>query len=100
MAFVGRDGGVNPTLETLIRLAPLGTPRVLRRAVRGTVIDCTPPARSTKNIPTGSRPSPPFRGEREGPVAQRREGEVGGAAHRLVGSPHPTLSPRPAGGEG
>src|SRR6267143_1452614 len=41
----------------------------------------------------GTRPSPPFRGEREGPVAQRREGEVGGAARRLVGFPHPTLSP-------
>ena len=45
-------------------------------------------------------PSPPPRGEREGPVAQRREGEVGDAAYRLVGPPHPSLSPRPAGGEG
>jgi threonylcarbamoyladenosine tRNA methylthiotransferase MtaB len=27
--------------------------------------------------PTSPRPSPPFRGEREGPVAERREGEVG-----------------------
>src|SRR5271166_5662993 len=45
-------------------------------------------------------PSPPFRGEREGPVAQRWEGEVGGGANRHAGPPHPALSPpRPAGGE-
>ena len=44
-------------------------------------------------------PSPPFRGEREGPVAQRWEGEVGDATPHLIGPPHPTLSPRPAGGE-
>jgi len=44
------------------------------------------------------KPSPPFRGEREGPP--KREGEVGGAANRFVGPPHPALSPRPAGGEG
>ncbi len=45
-------------------------------------------------------PSPPFRGEREGPRRDRAgEGEVGGAANRLVGPPHPALSPRPAGGE-
>ena len=43
--------------------------------------------------------SPPFRGEREGPVAQRWEGEVGQAANRPGGPPHPILSPRPAGGE-
>jgi hypothetical protein len=36
-------------------------------------------------------PSPPFRGEREGPA--KREGEVGGAANRLDGPPHPPLSP-------
>jgi hypothetical protein len=36
-----------------------------------------------KEIRRGS-PSPPFRGEREGPVAQRREGEVGGAANEFV----------------
>jgi PIN domain nuclease of toxin-antitoxin system len=34
------------------------------------------------------------------PAAQVWEGEVGGATNRLVGPPHPTLSPRPAGGEG
>jgi len=44
-------------------------------------------------------PSPPFRGEREGPVAERWEGEVG-IGHRS-GIPHltPTLS-APRGGEG
>jgi branched-chain amino acid transport system ATP-binding protein len=45
-------------------------------------------------------PLRPARGEREGPAAQRREGEVGGAANQFVGPPHPALSPRPAGGEG
>jgi hypothetical protein len=39
-------------------------------------------------------------GEREGPVAERREGEVGSTANRLVRPPHPALSPRPAGREG
>ncbi len=43
-------------------------------------------------------PSPPFRGEREGPAEW--EGEVGTAVHQLGGPPHPALSPRPAGGEG
>ena len=37
-------------------------------------------------------PSPPFRGEREGPGAERREGEVDDAANRLGGPPHPALS--------
>jgi cytochrome c oxidase assembly protein subunit 15 len=47
------------------------------------------------------RPSPPFRGEREGPAPKASEGEVGeaGAAQR-PGPPHPALSARPAGGEG
>ena len=44
-------------------------------------------------------PSPPLRGEREGPNPQGWEGEVGGAADQHVGPPHPALSPRPAGGE-
>jgi integrase/recombinase XerC len=48
--------------------------------------------------PRADNPSPPFRGEREGPA--QREGEVGGAAKRHIGPPHPALSPRPAGGEG
>src|SRR5229473_8038710 len=44
-------------------------------------------------------PSPPFRGEREGPIVQRWEGEVGVAERS--GIPHltPTLS-APGGGEG
>src|SRR6266581_8488429 len=44
-------------------------------------------------------PSPPFRGEREGPIAQRWEGEVG--LGERSGIPHltPTLS-APGGGEG
>ena len=33
-------------------------------------------------------PSPTFRGEREGPVAKRWEGEVGQAANRPGGPPH------------
>src|SRR5580704_16310358 len=57
-------------------------------------------SRSTKIMPADTSPSPPFRGEREGPNPQGWEGEVGGATNRLVGPPHPTLSPRPAGGEG
>src|SRR5438270_2401511 len=41
---------------------------------------------------SSASPSPPFRGEREGPVAQRWEGEVGGAADP---PPHPDpLRPR------
>jgi hypothetical protein len=45
-------------------------------------------------------PSPPFRGEREGPSAQRWGGEVGVIGKRS-GIPHltPTLS-APLGGEG
>jgi heme a synthase len=45
-------------------------------------------------------PSPPLRGEREGPVAKQGEGEVGDAVPPTLGPPHPALSPRPAGGEG
>jgi cytochrome c oxidase assembly protein subunit 15 len=45
-------------------------------------------------------PSPPLRAEREGPVAKQGEGEVGDAVPPTLGPPHPTLSPRPAGGEG
>src|SRR5205814_9484732 len=33
--------------------------------------------RELRTPPPAQFPSPPFRGEREGPVAQRREGEVG-----------------------
>jgi hypothetical protein len=42
-------------------------------------------------------PSPPFRGEREGPGAERREGEVGDAANRLGG---PLTLPSPPGRRG
>jgi cytochrome c oxidase assembly protein subunit 15 len=47
------------------------------------------------------RPSPPFRGEREGPAAKGWEGEVGKAtATQRRPPPHPALFPRPARGEG
>ena len=55
------------------------------------------PPEDSRELP--ARPSPPFRGEREGPIAEQWEGEVGAAAAPLVGPPHPALSPRPAGGE-
>src|SRR6266853_1080206 len=72
--------------------------------------------RSTAHLshPVCKSPSPPVRGEREGPLAHRRcatrqaharvrregrEGEVGDAANRFVDPPHPALPPRPAGGE-
>src|ERR1700730_14040578 len=42
-------------------------------------------------------PSPPFRGEREGPVAQRREGEVGRSASAPASPPLPSpTSPHPS----
>jgi uncharacterized protein (DUF488 family) len=46
-------------------------------------------------------PSPPFRGEREGPAPQAWEGEEGASAAQASGIPHltPTLSAR-GGGEG
>jgi error-prone DNA polymerase len=47
-----------------------------------------------------NNPSPPFRGEREGPIVQRWEGEVGDAEPRSSAPLTTTLSPRPAGGEG
>jgi CelD/BcsL family acetyltransferase involved in cellulose biosynthesis len=51
--------------------------------------------------PAAPSPSPPFRGEREGPRRDSAwEGEVGSAADWCDGPPHPALSPRPAGGEG
>jgi len=45
-------------------------------------------------------PSPPFRGESEGPAPQAWEGEAGVSPVSPYGPPHPALSPRPAGGEG
>src|ERR1700730_16643793 len=53
-------------------------------------------SRSTKTMPADTSPSPPFRGEMEGPDPPGWEGEVGGATNRPVGPPPPTLSPRPA----
>ena len=48
-----------------------------------------------------ARPSPPFRGEREGTHrVSDGEGEVGSAAIGSSAPLTPTLSPRPAGGEG
>jgi ceramide glucosyltransferase len=47
-----------------------------------------------------SSPSPPFPSEREGPIAQRWEGEVGSTAAPLINPPHPSLSPGPPGREG
>ncbi len=44
-------------------------------------------------------PSPPFRGEREGPGAQRREGEVGGAASANGSAPLTLPSPPGRRGE-
>ncbi|MBV8121672.1 MAG: error-prone DNA polymerase, partial [Alphaproteobacteria bacterium] len=44
-------------------------------------------------------PSPPFRGEREGPALKAREGEVGSAASGSSAPLTPTLFPRSAGGE-
>jgi len=45
-------------------------------------------------------PSPPLKGEREGPALKAREGEVGDAETGSSAPLTPTLSPRPAGGEG
>src|SRR5580704_9511742 len=54
-------------------------------------------SRSTKIMPADTSPSPPFRGEREGPNPQGWEGEVGGATNRLVG---PLTPPSPPGQRG
>ena len=63
--------------------------------------------RPPRVLPGRQSPSPPFRGEREGPVAREPsahgldpwglEGEVGDAVNRLGGPPHPSLSPRRRG---
>jgi adenosylcobinamide kinase / adenosylcobinamide-phosphate guanylyltransferase len=50
-----------------------------------------------KDVPMS--PSPPFRGEREGPIAQRWEGEVGVGNRSAIPYLTPTLS-APGGGEG
>jgi hypothetical protein len=55
-----------------------------RRAVRGTETDCTRAERHNHRF-TGNSPSPPFRGEREGPRrGSAGEGEVGIAANCLM----------------
>src|SRR6266850_3058356 len=62
-----------------------------------------PHSDSTNELPAEIRPkspSPPFRGEREGPTPEAWEGEVGGAADRDVGPPPPPPPPPPAGGGG
>src|SRR5216684_4876347 len=50
-------------------------------------------------MPLCKNPSPPFREEREGPSAQRWEGEVGIGRHSGILHLTPTLS-APRGGEG
>src|SRR2546421_12758955 len=45
-------------------------------------------------------PSPSFRGEREGPIAERWEREVGLSARALESLTSPRPSPPPGGGEG
>jgi hypothetical protein len=50
------------------------------------------------SLTSGNFPSPPFRGEREGPSAQRWEGQVGGG--KRSGIPRLTLTlSAPGGGE-
>jgi len=50
---------------------------------------------------TENSPSPPFRGEREGPRrASAGEGEVGDAANCLIGPPSPFPLPPAGGGRG
>ena len=72
-------------------------PAGAERPAGGRLAVCAPPL-----IRASIRPSPPFRGEREGSArVSAWEGEVGRAAVRSLGSPHltPTLS-APKGGEG
>jgi hypothetical protein len=54
---------------------------------------------STKIMPADTSPSPPFRGEREGPNRRVGRVEVGGATYRLVG-PLTLPSPPASGGRG
>jgi len=88
-----RCAGLSGEVETVARL-PFGATEHL----------CHPVCKS---------PSPPFGGEREGPLAHRRcatrqaharvrregrEGEVGDATNRFVGPPHPPSPPGRRGG--
>src|SRR5205823_11746776 len=101
-------GGRNERFLGKEKSAPPPIPSPARgRAVRGTEVGCSMAALLNRKCVVrrfgvgDQSPSPPFRGEREGPGRDRAgEGEVGSAANRFVGSPHPALSPRPAGGEG
>src|SRR5205823_1937382 len=63
-------------------------PRACRRAGAGVV---TAPVGGA----LGRNPSPPFRGEREGPIAARWEGEVGLLAGLLESPTSPRPSPPP-----
>jgi hypothetical protein len=49
-------------------------------------------SRSTKIMRADTSPSPPFRGEREGPNRRVGRVEVGGATNRFVGYPLPPAS--------
>src|SRR6266566_5200938 len=82
---------------SLERLAALCGDRLLRIGLSAT----QKPIEAVARFLVGARhgvPSPPFRGEREGPAPKAWEGEVGGARSGTVGPLTPTLSPRPAGG--
>jgi len=83
---------------SLERLAALCGDRLLRIGLSAT----QKPIEAVARFLVGARhgvPSPPFRGEREGPAPKAWEGEVGGARSGTVAPLTPTLSPRPAGGE-
>src|SRR5690349_19556930 len=90
-----RNERQNPSSERSKHARPLRSPRASRSAPMSA-------SRTSSHAVVGisGSLSPPFRGEREGPDAQRREGEVGETANPLGGPPHAALSPRPAGGEG
>ncbi len=82
---------------SLERLAALCSHPLLRVGLSAT----QKPIEAVARYLVGARnegPSPPFRGEREGPA--KREGEVGGARPGATAPLTPPLSPRPAGGEG
>src|SRR6266568_3683809 len=81
---------------SLERLAALCGDRLLRIGLSAT----QKPIEAVARFLVGARhgvPSPPFRGEREGPAPKAWEGEVGGARSGTVAPLPPTLSPRPAG---
>jgi hypothetical protein len=55
--------------------------------------------RPLRVLPLGQSPLSALQREREGPVAQRWEGEVGDAVNRLRDPPHHFLSPAGGGEE-